>query len=168
MTPSLYQLSAEYDQLLHKLADLDLDAQTIQDTIESTGLMESIGERAQSRMFVARTFRARADTIDAEIKRLTKLKRHCQAVAERVEDSTLELLQRSSISKAEGPLMVVKVQNNPPAVDVFEPGLLPAEYLRQPEPPAPVPDKDVIKAALKAGFDVPGARLTQSCRLAVT
>jgi hypothetical protein len=39
--------------------------------------------------------------------------------------------------------------------------------LPQPEPPAPRPDKAAIKDAIKAGRDVPGARLVQSDRLEI-
>lgn len=53
------------------------------------------------------------------------------------------------------------------AVDVFEPALLPAQFMRQPEPPLPAPDKTAIKDALKAGQDVPGARLATTNRLEI-
>ena len=60
-----------------------------------------------------------------------------------------------------------RIRNNPEAVDVFDPAQLPAEFMRIPEPPPPAPDKVAIKAAIKSGQDVPGARLTQSQRLEV-
>jgi hypothetical protein len=57
------------------------------------------------------------------------------------------------------------VRENPAAVEVYEPGLIPQQFMRQPEPPPPSPDKTAIKDALKAGKDVPGCRLTQGKRL---
>ena len=165
--PSLYQLTHEYRDLLHTLSDMDIDAQTVLDTIESTGLQESIAERTQSRVFVIKSMRQRADVVDAEIKRLTKLKKHYEQRADALEESTLALLQASGIHTIEGDLMVVKVRQNPPCVEVFDTDQVPAEYLRPAPPPPPAPDKAAIKDALKRGIDIPGARLVQTQRLAI-
>ncbi|MFW9595947.1 MAG: siphovirus Gp157 family protein, partial [Macromonas sp.] len=128
---------------------------------------ESIAQRTQSRVFVIRSMRQHADMVDAEIKRLTKLKKHYEQRADALEESTLALLQSTGIHTIEGDLMVVKIRSNPPAVDVFDPAQVPTEYLRTPEPPPPAPDKTAIKDALKRGIDIPGARLIQTQRLAV-
>lgn len=50
------------------------------------------------------------------------------------------------------------------SVEVFEPGLLPADYMRE-IPAKQEPDKTLIKKALKDGYDVPGARLVAKDRL---
>jgi hypothetical protein len=50
------------------------------------------------------------------------------------------------------------------SVDVFEPGLLPQDYMRE-IPAKYEPDKTLIKKALKDGFDVPGAKLVKKDRL---
>lgn len=52
---------------------------------------------------------------------------------------------------------VVAVREGSRIVDVFEPKTIPPRYMRQ--PPA-APDKAQIAADLKAGVDVPGARLS--------
>ena len=87
-TPSLYQLTHEYRDLLHTLSDMDIDAQTVLDTSESTGLQESIAQRTQGRVFVIKSMRQHADMVDAEIKRLTKLKKHYEQRADALEEST--------------------------------------------------------------------------------
>lgn len=166
-TPSLYQLTHEYRDLLHTLSDMDIDAQTVLDTIESTGLQESIAQRTQGRVFVIKSMRQHADIVDAEIKRLTKLKKHYEQRADALEESTLALLQSTGIHTIEGDLMVVKIRQNPPCVEVFDPDQVPAEYLRTSPPPPPAPDKTAIKDALKRGIDIPGARLVQTQRLAI-
>ena len=76
-------------------------------------------------------------------------------------------MQTCGISKVESPLFKISLQNNPPSVDIYEPGLIDSEYMRQPETPPPVPDKTALKAALKAGIEVQGAKLVQSQRLVV-
>jgi hypothetical protein len=50
------------------------------------------------------------------------------------------------------------------SVEIYEPGLLPADYLRE-VPAKQEPDKTLIKKAIKDGFDVPGARIVAKDRL---
>lgn len=52
------------------------------------------------------------------------------------------------------------------SVDVYEPGLLPADYMRE-IPAKYEPDKTLIKKAIKDKFDVPGARLVAKDRLTI-
>ena len=167
-TPGLYQLTNEYRQLMQTLSDLDIDAQTASDTIESTGLEDDIADRVQARMFVARAMRSHAETVDAEIKRLSILKKHYADRADAVEESTLAMLQSADLQTVECPLMVVKVRNNPISVEITDPGLIPAQYLRAPAAPPPAPDKAAIKEAMTHGIAVPGVQLVQKQRLTIT
>lgn len=50
------------------------------------------------------------------------------------------------------------------SVEVFQPELLPADYLRE-IPAKTEPDKTLIAKALKDGYDVPGARIIKRDRL---
>jgi len=78
-----------------------------------------------------------------------------------------ESMTVAGIEKIECPHFRLAIKNNPAAVEIFEPGLVPASFMRTPEPPPPAPDKTAIKEALKAGQDVPGARLTSGQRLEI-
>lgn len=55
------------------------------------------------------------------------------------------------------------------SVDVFDEKQIPAAYMRTPEPkpPVPAPDKQAIAAAIKAGTQIPGARIVKSDRLVI-
>lgn len=163
--PSLYTLRAEYQALAHRLADMDFDAETVADTIEASGLMDSIAEKGQNIVMVSRSFEAHIDAIDGEIKRLTALKKHRQATADKLLAYLLDNMKQAEIERIEGPLMTISIRNNPESVDVFDGLQVPADYMRQPETPPPVADKVAIKAALKAGKEVAGCRLTRSQKL---
>lgn len=165
---ALYTLTGEYLALMNKLSDGDFDAQTIADTIEGSGLTEAIAEKACGVEMVARTMEMHVPAIDAEIERLAKLKKQRQTAAAALRDYLKRNLIASGITKLESPLFKIKLQDNPPAVDIYEPGLVPAEFMTQPAPPPPAADKKAIAGALKAGIDVPGARLTQGQRLVVS
>lgn len=165
--PALYTLRQEYTDLLAKLADSDLDAQTIADTIESTGLQESIAEKAQNCVMVLRQLDSNCDAIDAEIKRLKELKDRRKANAEKLEQYLIYNMEAAEIQSIDAPLVSIKIRNNPESVEVFEEGLVPSDYMAWPSLPPAKPDKTKIKTALKTGVDVPGCKLTRSHSLVV-
>jgi hypothetical protein len=165
---ALYEMAAGYRQLLNTLSEGDFDAQTIADTVEASGIVDDIAQKAAGIEMVARTMEMHTPALEAEIERLTALKKRRQAAAKGLRDYLRSNMQAVGITKLESPLFVIKLQNNPPSVDVFEPGLIPAEYMTQPKPPEPAPNKTAIAAAIKAGQDVPGAKLSQSQRLVVS
>jgi hypothetical protein len=165
---ALYTLASQYAQLAERLSAMDLDATTIADTIESTGITDEIAVKAQGYEMVARTLEMHNPAIDVEIERLSALKKQRATAAKGLRDYLKSQLQAMGITKVESPLFKIALQNNPPAVDLFEPELVPAEFLVYPEAPPAYPDKAAIKQAIKAGKEVPGARLTQGQRLAIS
>lgn len=164
---ALYNLTGQYLELANRLADLDLDAATVADTIEASGLTDDIAQKATGIEMVARGLEMHTAAVDAEILRLTALKTSRCKKAAALRDYLLKNMQAASITKLESPLFKISLQNNPPAVEIYEPGLIPAEFMKTPPAPPPSPDKTAIKAALKAGIEVQGARMTQGQRLVV-
>lgn len=166
---ALYTLTGQYQELMHKLDALDLDAQTIADTIEASGLTDALQDKAQGVEMVARAAVQYVPMIDMEIARLQSLKTARERVAQGLRDYLKRNMEAAGIEKIECPLFKIAIQKNPPAVDVFDPLSLPAKYMvmPQPKPVFPAPDKAAIKAAIKDGEDVPGARLVQSTRLKI-
>ena len=164
---ALFNISSQYLELADKLSNLDLDVATIEDTIEASGLVDDFTDKAQALEFVARGATAHNLAIDVEIARLTALKGRRESIAAGVRKYLMDNMIRTGISKITCPLFSISIQNNPPAVDVFDVLSLPPEFWRTPEPKPPVaaPDKNAIKAHLQAGEDVPGAKLVQSQRL---
>lgn len=169
MSTSLFSLTGQYLALAHQLADSDFDAQTIADTIESTGINDEISVKVSSIEYVARGAEAHNAAIDAEIARLTALKTHRTRTAQALRDYIKRSMEALAIEKIDCPMFCISVRKNPPAVDIFDADQLPAEFmvLPVPKPPVAAPSKTLIAAQLKAGKDVPGARLTQSTRLVV-
>ena len=165
---ALYNLTGQYLQLANQLADLDLDATTVADTIEASGLTDDIAQKATGIEMVARSMEMHTPAIEAEIARLGALKSQRQKKAQGLRDYLKSNMQAAGITKLESPLFKIALQNNPAAVEIYEPGLIPSEFMKTPEPPPPAPDKAAIKNALKAGIEVQGARLTQGVRLVVT
>lgn len=153
---ALFVIAAEYRALGDKLADLDLDEQTITDTLEgAAGELEAKAEAVAC-------FVHGLDAMSAAIKvREAELKARRESVdrrADALRDYLSRTLQACGIEKIERPGAVISFRKSS-AVVISEPGLIPAEFMRQPEPPPPSPDKAAISTALKAGREVAGAHL---------
>lgn len=166
---ALYDLAGQYKTLCEKLESLNFEESTVADTIEASGLVDDIANKAQGCELVARQIEVFNPAIDTEIERLTTLKKQREHKAKMLREYVKAQMQVAGIEKIECPIFSISIAKNPPAVEVYEQGLIPAEYMKQPEapPPEPAPDKKAIAAALKAGKDVQGARLTQSTRLKI-
>lgn len=166
---ALYTIANQYLQLAEKLADGDFDAATIADTIEASGITDELAEKAQGIEYVARSAEAHNLAIDAEIARLQSLKQHRMKVAAGLRAYLLDNMLRVQIERIDCPMFSISIRKNPPAVEIFDQLSLPSQFMVIPEPKPPVaaPDKKAIAAAIKAGQDVPGAKLVQGVRLNV-
>ena len=164
---ALYVLTSHYLALAEKLADGDFDIATIADTIEASGISDEIAVKAQGCEFIARGALSHNAAIDVEIARLQALKARREKVAQGMRDYVKTCMEHASIEKIDCPLFSISIRKNPPVVDITDLLSLPKKYwfTPEPKPPVEVPDKNAIKNAIKAGDDVPGARLTQTTRL---
>lgn len=166
---ALFQIAGEYRLLAEKLAAADFDAATIADTIEASGLTDALQEKAQGVELVARAAEAFCPAIDAEIARLQALKAQRQKIAAGLREYLRKQMEVAGIERISCPLFELKLKKNPPAVEVFDDRQVPAHFWVTPEPKPPEAriDRVAVKAAIKAGIDVPGAKLTQAVRLEV-
>jgi len=166
---ALFVIANQYLQLAEKLDMMDLDTQTIIDTIDASGIQDEFSLKAQGILHIASEAEKYTPLIDMEIERLQALKASRAKLAQGLRDYLLTNMERSGIQKITCPLFSLSIRNNPPAVEVTDSAALPPAYWRTPEPKPPVaaPDKAAIKAALQAGTDVPGARMVQGVKLVI-
>ena len=162
---ALYELAAEYRADAEKLADMDLDEQTLADTLE--GLGGELEVKAQNVVMFTRNLEATAAAIKEAEAQMAARRKALENRAAGLRRYVLENMQFAGIQKIECPFFKLSIRDNPAAVDIYEPGLIPAQYMKQPEPPPPAPDKTAIKAAITAGTEVPGAKLTKGTRLEI-
>jgi len=163
--PALYTLASEYRDAAERMADLDLDEQTIADTLQ--GMAGELETKATNVAAFARNLEATAAAIkDAEAE-MAKRRKAIERRSESLRAYLLNNMLRVGISKIESPMFRLVVRDNPPSVVIDDAALLPAQYLTSPEPPPPAPDKKAIGDALKAGEVVPGASLARGKRLEI-
>jgi hypothetical protein len=100
-----------------------------------------------------------------EIERLQKRRSRFARLTERLELHVLALLEASKLPAIEGNISTLARKKNPPSVQIADAAAVPADYLRTPPAPKPVPDKTLIKSALQAGAEIPGCTLAAGYRL---
>jgi hypothetical protein len=160
---NLFQVAAEYRADAAKLEDMDLDDETFADTLESiSGDLES---KCMNVAFIARNIEATAAQIKEQIKAMQDRAKAMENKAERIRKYLLDGLTLAQCDKVDTPYFRIKIALNPPSVQIADESLIPDAYKTEPEPPKPMPDKKLIAAALKDGFEVPGCRLVRGTRL---
>jgi len=165
LSTALYVLAEEYRQAAQTLADLDMDPQTIADTLE--GLAGEMEAKATNVAAFARNLESAAEQIKAAEAQMATRRKSIEARAKSLRDYLKANMERTGITKIECPWFVLSIKQNPAAVVIDAESQIPAEYMRTPEPPPPAPDKKAIAEAIKAGKEVPGAHMERGTRLEI-
>lgn len=160
MTPTLYSLALDFRAAADTLGDLDLAPEAVADTLES--MSGDLEVKAQNVALFARNLEATAAAIKEAEAGMAKRRKAIESRVAHLKDYMLAGMMVAGVKKIEGPYLRLSIRDNPEAVEVFDAAQVPAEFMRQPEPPPAAPDKAAIKAAIKAGHEVPGVKLTRS------
>lgn len=155
---ALYLIAADYRADLAKLADLDLDPQTLADTLEGMG--GELQTKAQNVALFVRGLEADAAACKQWAKEAADRAKAIEARAERIRDYLASNLESCGVDKLDGPGISIGWRKSS-AVVIDGQDLIPAEFMRVKPAPAPEPDKTAIAAAIKAGQEVPGAHIEQ-------
>lgn len=160
---TLYEVAAQHRDLVARLMDTQDDQIAIADTIEAESYPLEV--KAQNVAYAARNLESLAEQIKAAEKQMAERRKAIENRAMHIREYIKTSMEIAGVQKIDCPHFSISIKKNPASVDVFEPSLIPAEFMRQPEPPPPAIDKTAIKAAIKAGKEVPGAILAQGTRL---
>lgn len=157
---TLYELTAEYQQLLELAEDPDIPEEALADSLEALGM--DIEDKADGYAKVIAQLNADAAALKAEIDRLTARKRTIERNVDRMKESLKTAMILTGKTKFKTELFSFNVQKNPVAVVIDEQYIenIPEEYLI---PQDPKVDKQKLKDDLKAGRDLEGiAHLEQT------
>ena len=164
--PALYQIADIYLQDLDKLNDLDLDEQTVADTLES--IQGDMQEKCTNVAAFIRNTESLADQIKQAEQAMAARRKALENRADRIRQYLLENMQRTGITKIDSPWFKIALAKNPPSVVVDDEDTLKFAY---PEFVKVVTtesiDKAAVKEAIKAGQIVEGARLVQADRVTI-
>ena len=165
---SLYVIADEFLAGLNALSELDLDPQTLADTIE--GMSGDIETKSLNVAMFIRNCEATIVAMKAAEEQMAKRRKTAQTKVDGLQEYVKTNMERCGIKKFEGPMFTISVRTNPGAVMVIAPDMVPQCFWRTPTPPPPPEptiDKAAIKAAIAAGGEVPGAYVEKGTRLEI-
>lgn len=161
---ALFQLAAEHRALADKLHDLELDDQTIADTLEAES--GDLVEKGKNVAAVFRNLESDAKQIKEAEQQLAERRKAYEKRAEALKNYLKTNMEIAGINKIESPWFVITLAQNPETVTVDDESAIPRDYFK--EVPATYQlDKTLVKQAIKDGFQVPGARLTRGTSLRI-
>ena len=162
--PALYEIASTYRDQAEQLADLDLPAEVIADTLES--MQGELEAKSQNVIFAMRNMEVTSAAIkDAEAK-LAARRKAIDNRAESLRAYVLNCMQLAGVEKITSPWFTLAQRQNPPRVVIDAIDLVPAEYMRAIPQPPPEPNKVAILAvANEEGFTVPGTHIERGIRL---
>ena len=153
---TLFSLAADYKAAADVLADLDMDAQTVADTLESLPGDIKLKAANVARMYLSLDVLAEAQ--EAASKAMRARAAATFARSERLLDYLTVNMELTGIQKIEDDEICISWRKSSGVViDGID--LIPAEFMRQAETPPPAPDKKAIADAIKAGREIPGAHI---------
>lgn len=166
MKNSLYQISTEMDQLLEEVTASEgeltpeLEAKINQ---VSTDLVEKTDA-------VVSWVNSQEDLIELAKKRIAELNDFIARTNNklfRIDGYVEACLKQLGTNKLEGKLYSISKRKPVQVVNVFDETLIPMDFIKIPEP-KPAVQKTEIAKALKAGIEVPGARLEESKNVSIS
>lgn len=152
----LYELSAELatinDEIISADGELTPDLEARLDSV-------SLDFRAKSQGIAKWTLDIAGveAMIETEIARLQRKKKVAENLRTRLLAYIKGCMEQADLQKIESPIITLRIQKNPPSVEVLAEDQLPARFIRIKQ--ITEIDKSEMLTALKNGEDVPGARL---------
>jgi hypothetical protein len=162
---SLYNIAAEFRQQLAALADLDMPPEAVADTVEA--MSGDLEDKLRAVIAYSLELDILATGAADAAKRMQDRAKSLQGRVEWLRAYALQAMQGTGIAEVFTDEFAAKVMKKPASVNITDLALIPAAYMRTPEPPAPAPDKKSIADAIKTGAIVPGAELVQGFRLGI-
>ena len=154
---TLYELRAEYMELLALLEDPDTDPQVIADTME--GIQGELDIKCDSYVVVIKNLESQVEMIDAELIRLEKNKSALTNNIKRMKSAVLDTIQMTGSRKMVTDhfrLSIVKNGGKQP-MEVDEIEKIPQDYLTM----KPVANMEKIRQELEGGSQLDFARLKE-------
>ena len=151
--PSLYDIATEYLSALEAGFE---DGADIEATLGE--IARPFTEKAEAVVHYMKNLEGFAGSCSEEESKLAEKRRAAQARSDRLRQYLTDMMKRTGLENVEAGVWKLRIQANPPRVDIFDMKALPADFFTTPDP---VPDKKRIADAVKAGEAVPGVELVR-------
>jgi len=160
---NIYQIQNEYLLLINQIIDNGGEV-TPQQELNLQITREQLQDKGTNYAFVIKKLDAECDIIDAEIKRLSELKKVRQNACERLKANISNAMQIFEVDKIESPLIKLSFRKSQ-SVNVADVNSLPSEFktIKVTEQA----DKVKIKQALLNGEVIEGCEIVNSNNLQI-
>jgi hypothetical protein len=163
---SLYDLTGTYNRALLAMEGGDFDEETIRDTLD--GLEGELAQKTLRVIAMAQALDSRSNAITSRIEAMAERAVALQNRSKYLREYAMECLKAAGFEAGdsiESPELALRIQKNPPKVNILNVAELPDSVWTQPPTPPKVVNKSAIAEMLKAGIKVSWAELIQSTRL---
>lgn len=155
MSVSLYELTNNFLETMNQLESMELDQETINDTLES--LQMPLEEKAENVVKYIKSLEALADAKKLEAKRLSDSASADLKKAESLKTYLQSNLERANIKKLQAGVFALSFRKGSEVVEVDE-MKLPKEYWLTQVIEKPV-GKPELKKLIKSGVEIPGVHI---------
>jgi len=158
---SLYKIDNEILQVLESCNPTtgEIDAEAF-DTLA----LDRTNKQQNVILFV-KDLEVSVDAIEKEVKRLNDMKKTINSRSEWLKNYLKDSMEKFNETELTFGVHKLKIKTNPPSLNIIDSALIPGEFKTQII--ETTIDKNMIKAQIKLGIDIPGACLTQSTRLEI-
>ena len=163
MSIALYEMTAEFKAVAQKLEELELDDQTIADTLE--GYSADFENKVIAISSFIRNLESTAEAIKQAEADMYARRKTLDSKVEHLKSYVLTNMKAIGMDKVECPLFKVSIRNNAPSVVIEEGLVLPAKF--SVTKTVVSPDKKALKEAIEAGEVVEGVSLVRSNTLSI-
>jgi len=160
----LYEITEQYQSALSELAGLELDEETVNDTLEGLkGDLEAKGRAVGA--FIANREAEITATKEAGKKLIERAKSE-QVKMDKLKDYLLYNMQVNEITKIRSPDLLIKLRKLPASVKIVDESVIDSSWMNKKI--TYTINKTAIKAELKAGNPVEGAVLSEGYKVVIT
>ena len=156
---TLYDIAEEIKELLDLMQSAEVDEETIQDTIEATGLKDDFKNKIDGYLYVIDDIEASNERIKKEEDRLAKRRRMQEKNIRKMKDMLTDTMQLLDIQKERTDRYTVWVQNNAIKLNIEDEQFIPKEFYEEQQPKL---NRKKLTDYMKEGKEIKGVELTQS------
>lgn len=149
---TLYELTQDFDQLMSADTDDEITS-ALTDIVAG-----EIEKKAESYCKFLKVMESTIDNYKAEEKRISEGRKSIENKVRLAKDRMKDCLLAANIDKLSAGTFKISVSLSPGTVEIDNVTEIPQKFLTL-VPAQYIPDKNAIKAAIKAGESVPGARI---------
>lgn len=154
---TLYEMAADVSALM----SIVIDPESPKQEADALARLDALGPALLAKVDRYSAFMAHMESQVAAAKieeaRLAARRRRFEAALDWLQSNAIRVMNQNGWKELDGDTVTLAIRQNPPSVIVDDENALPPEYIRITQTQSV--DRNAIKAAIKAGETVPGARL---------